>query len=123
MKLEFRNRYHIEVSSVFGYPEIVFGRMRDVLRIEISNGLYTLDELLTLFRDNESTRIMYLYDENDTKNLLGEGYQLFVKGSIEQKQIFSSSNNMNDSYIDIYVIEMAKLTDEEYDANEFPGKV
>lgn len=116
MILEFLDGSKMEVLSIFGGPRLINGVMRDTLRIEISPSAVKFEELRECFKNNPKTAMLYTYTEDsDTKNNIGEGYQIFVSISDEERKIAVVPGKMvPDEYEEVYVVTIAQMTYQEY---------
>lgn len=116
MLLEFKDGSQLEVGAIFSINSLIAGVLRDILSIEFSSNVYSFDELISYFKDNSNTEILYCYveliDENGNKvlekNKIGIGYQIFV--SIAKEYRTSTSGETKE----IYIVKLAKYTYEEY---------
>lgn len=122
MTLEFANGTQLEVDAIFGGPRLVRGVMRDTLRIEVNPETIGFAELRAMFKDNPATSVLYSYVEDDgspnpVRKQVGEGYSIFVSISDEERKVTTPPGVMApDKIEEIYVVQIAQQTYEEYTA-------
>lgn len=119
MILEFLDGSQIDVIAIFGGPQLINGVMRDTLRIEVSPTI-EFDKLKSHFKDNPKTSMLYSYTESAdgsevTKNEIGEGYNIFVSISDEERKKASPPGRLlPDQIEEVYVVTIAQMTYQEY---------
>lgn len=123
MILQFKDGTQLDVIGIFGGPRLIMGVMRDTLRIEVDPSSVTFDELKALFKNNPNTSTLYTYtetvDDNNRpiikKNEVGEGYEIFVSISDEERRITPPPGKMAPDQIEeVYVVTVAQMTYQEY---------
>lgn len=123
MILQFKDGTQLDVLGIFGGPRLIMGVMRDTLRIEVDPSSVTFDKLKALFKNNPNTSTLYTYtetvDDNNRpiikKNEVGEGYEIFVSISDEERRITPPPGKMAPDQIEeVYVVTVAQMTYQEY---------
>lgn len=120
MILEFLDGSKLEVIAIFGGPQLVNGVLRDTLRIEVSPSIIDFTDLKSHFKDNPKTSMLYSYTESAdgegiVKSEIGEGYNIFVSISDEErKKAAPPGRLLPDQIEEVYVVAIAQMTYQEY---------
>lgn len=129
MILEFKDESKIEASDIFAGPKMINGVMRDVLRIEVPPTRHSFAQLKARFKNNPNTDVMYTYvnttDEDghsiSEKVKIGEGYNIFVSLSIEDRIINPPPGTLAPPETEeIFVVSMAQETYDEHQISHPP---
>ena len=130
MKLEFLDGSQIDVIAIFGGPKMINGVMRDTLRIEVSPESSNLEDLKTYFKDPLKTSMLFSYTEEQIsgnielkKNMIGEGYNIFVSANQETRKIQQQPGILAPEQTeDINVIVISQMTYQEYQDAKLPNR-
>lgn len=130
MKLEFLDGSQIDVIAIFGGPRMINGKIRDTLRIEVSPESSNLEDLKIYFQDPLKTSILYSYTEETglhqmelNKNIIGEGYNIFVSADQETRKIPQPPGVLApDQTETINVIVISQMTYQEYQDAKLPNR-
>lgn len=123
MILEFLNGEQITVNAIFGGPKLISGVMRDTLRIEINPETISFDDLKSKFKDNSNLSKLYAYSEsidsegnmNLVKTEIGEGYNIFISISDEERHIQQVPGKLAPAVTEeVYIVTIAQQTYEEF---------
>lgn len=123
MILQFKDGSKLNVLDIFGGPRLIMGVMRDTLRIEVDPSTTSFGELKALFKNNPNTSTLYSYtdavdDQNRPvikKNEIGEGYEIFVSITDEERRITPPPGKMAPDQIEeVFVVTIAQMTYQEY---------
>jgi len=126
MILEFYDQSQINVKGIFGGPKLIGNIIRDTLRIEVDPSTITFDELRNKFRNSFNLSLLYTYSETPTdteetainKNLIGEGYKIFVSISEEERVVPHMPGLLAPEEKEtIYVVNIAQQTWDEHVAD------
>lgn len=129
MILEFKDGTQLEVKAIFGGPRLVNGELRDTLRIEVDPNTIYFDDLKALFRLNENTDELYVYNnssdaENDPvkgKTKIGDGYNIFVSITDEERLIAPPPGQLQPKRFEqVYIVSIAQMTYLEHEENSYP---
>lgn len=127
MILRFKDGKEINVRDVIGTSRVIFGTLRDSLRIEVDPSAIGLEELRALFKDNPNTEQMFIsVDEagGTTMKSVGEGYVKFVSISDEFVKVDSNPSVMSpDQYEEIYAVTIGQETYQEHMLAELSGRI
>lgn len=130
MKLEFLDGSQIDVIAIFGGPKMIDGVMRDTIRIEVSPESSNLEDLKTYFKDPLKTSMLFSYTEEQIsgnielkKNMIGEGYNIFVSANQETRKIQQQPGILAPEQTeDINVIVISQMTYQEYQDAKLPDR-
>ena len=129
MLLKFADGSSIQVRDIFGGPRLVMGVMRDTLRIEVDPETISFEDLRNHFKNNPKTVKLYTEMPSEdgmsepTVSEIGEGYRIFISIAEEQKKVAAPPGKLvPEKYEDIYVVQIAQQTYEEYMASETPSE-
>jgi hypothetical protein len=125
MLLELNDGMQLNPIAIFGGPRLVDGVLRDTLRIEFEQTGLNTTVLRSIFTDSNKTMHLYTYNDDidedgnvvEVKTEVGEGYCIFVSVSDETRKIMHPPGKiLPDVYEDIFVVNIAQMTYDEYTA-------
>lgn len=91
-KLEFADGRQIDVIAIYGSPQLIYGAMRDTLRIEVDSAKTSFNSLKALFENINNLETIYSISISDdssvepVRNEIGSGYNMLVSISEEHRR-------------------------------------
>jgi len=131
MILEFVDGTQIDVMVILGGPANINGIIRDVLTIEVSPALESLDNLNKVFNKTDNLARLYTYEEERNENYdillnkieIGEGYTILLGIDKVRRKINNFPGKIApDMYEIIYQVQLAQMTYDEWIASGYASK-